>query len=327
MKRLILLLILAILLLLTACETTSGPRFRGEVYSVSALLLAGSPIDTAHPVYLTRSSDIDSFDYMELFVPDATITIFELSESDTTAILNLTPVLDLGMEDPTPMPKIKYIDPSAYLIQPGKTYAIQINVPGYAKTITAQTTVPATVTPDEDLYNYNIPGEGYSTDPAVPDSTVFDTLDDRYPLALNTGNYTGKLKMFAEIYCLEPFSTDLEWTIPLFGITHADSSLAWIYNSSGNSMRRISFFSEYLSRYVPEADGNYAVLSDFGQSIAFFGRYRFTIYSIDDNYYNYSYQTDGYLHGGIHNALGYFGSASGGVLFTKVIKAPPGSSR
>jgi len=317
-------LFLPVLLLLFGCESTSAPRFDGEAYSLTALLVAGSPIDQAHPVYLTRSSNIDSFDYTQLFVFDAVMTVYELSGTDTTAVLNLSPILDMGLEDPTPMPKIKYIDPSGYVIQAGKTYAIAIDVPGYDKQITARTTVPGLAIPDEDFYNYNVPGEGYSSDPAVMDSTAFDVLDERYPLALNTGDFTGSIYMYVDIYCLEPFSTDLEFTIPIFGITNADSSIAWIYNSSGDSMRRIRFFSQFLSRYEANAGGNYAYLSDFKQAVAFYGRYRFTVYSIDRNFYDYSYQTEGYLHGGVRNALGYFGSASGGTLYTKVIKGGKG---
>jgi hypothetical protein len=45
-----------------------------------------------------------------------------------------------------------------------------------------------------------------------------------------------------------------------------------------------------------------------------------TAYVIDDNYYYYKFMTDGYLHGGVVNALGCFGSKSGGTMFTKIVK-------
>ena len=314
-------LTLFVLLGLTACDKSiSGPRFIGDTYSLAGLLVAGSPIDLEHPIYITKSTTLEDFDFAELFVFDASITIYEIDGADTTAVLNLSSIVDPGFNDYLQIPKVKYVDPSGHLIQPGGHYKIEATIPGYPKTIWAETTVPGQVSLETDFLNQGIAGEGYSLDPASADSIAYEGLDSRYPLAINTGSYTGKLNMFIEIFCMEEFSTDLEWTIPIFGITNADSSLAWIYNSSGDSMRRISIVAKYIAQYFPQSNGNFAMLRDFAQGIAFYGKYRFTIYSIDDNYYSYRYKTDGYLNGGIHNALGYFGSASGGKLYTRVVK-------
>ncbi len=316
-----LILILAAVFGLAACgDNVSGPRFKGDTYSLSGLLVAGSPVDIENPVYITKSTTLEDFDFSELFVFNAQITIFEINGADTTAIINLEPVVDPGQNDNIQIPKVKYIDPEARIIQPGLRYRVEANIPGYAKTIWAETVVPAQVDLETDFLNQNVACEGYSPDPTSADSIAFTGLDSRYPLAINTGNYTGNLNMFVEIYCMEEFSTDLEWTIPIFGITNADSSLAWIYNSSGDSMRRVSIVAKYIARFFPAQNGNYTVLQDFAQAIAFFGRYRFTIYSVDDNYYSYRYKTDAYLNGGVHNALGYFGSAAGGKLYTRVVK-------
>lgn len=314
-------MIIAVLFGLAACDNNvSGPRFTGDTYSLSGLLVSGSPVDAEHPVFITKSSSLEDFSFTELFVPNATIRIFEITNGDTTAVLDLEPVVDLGQNDNLQIPKIKYLDPSGHLIQAGIRYRVEANIPGYSKSIWAETVVPAQVSLETDFLDQNISLEGYSLDPATQDSIAFEGLDSRYPLAVNTGNYTGNLNMFIEIYCMEEFSTDLEWTIPVFGITNPDSSIAWIYNSSGDSMRRISIVAKYVARYFSAQNGNYAMLQDFAQAIAFYGRYRFTVYSVDENYFSYLYKTDGYLNGGVHNALGYFGSASGGKLYTRVVK-------
>jgi hypothetical protein len=41
---------------------------------------------------------------------------------------------------------------------------------------------------------------------------------------------------------------------------------------------------------------------------------------LDDNYYSYRSKPEGYYYGGVTNALGCFGSASGGVMYTKIVK-------
>ena len=320
-RYIILILILTTLLILTGCEKSiSGPRFNGDTYSLAGLLVAGSPIDAQNPVYITKSSTIEDFNFLELFVFDAEITIFELDAADTTATLLLEPILDLGTGDSLPIPKIKYVDPTGHIIKAGTKYRIEARIPGYDKLIWAETTVPGLAEPVTDFLSQNLPGEGYSLNPATTDSIPYPNLDLRYPLALNTGDFSGTINLFVEVFCMEEFSTDLEWTIPIFGITNPDSSIAWIYNSSGDSMRRITVLAQYQARFFNAQGGNFAVLSNFAQDIAFFGRYRFTIYSVDDNFFRYKYSVEGYLNGGVHNALGYFGSAAGGKLYTRVVK-------
>ena len=318
MKKLLILLCLALTMFLSSCDKgVSGPRFGDDTYSLTALLISGKPIDAENPIYISKSSTITDFDFTQIFVPNAAINVMELEGDEVVATLALEPILDFS-ED---IPKVKYIDSSGYIVKPNTRYRLEAEIPGYNKLIWAETLVPGEVSLVPDFLNQNIEGEGYSFNPAQMDSIPFDRMDVRYPIALETGAYTGKINMFVEIYCLEEFSTDLEWTIPVFGITNADSSLAWIYNSSGDSMRRITFVAQYIARYFEAAGGNFAVLNSFRQAVAFFGRYRFTIYSVDDNFFRYRYTSEGYLNGGVHNALGFFGSASGGRLYTKVVKS------
>lgn len=321
-NRLLIGLLLIVAAISFSCDgNVAGPRFKGDTYSLAALLMVGSPIDNENPVFLTKSNNIEEFEFTELFVTDAIIKIYELSGNDTTAVIELQPVLDMGQNDQLTVPKIKYVDLSGYIVKANQRYRIEAEIPGYDKLVWAETVTPKQVQPVEDFNNLNIEGEGYSLNPATTDSISFDDLGESYPLAVNTGDFTGSLNMYLEIYCLEEFSTDLEFTIPIFGITYADSSIAWIYNSSGDSMRRIRLFAKYLALNYPEAGGNHALLRDFKQGVAFYGRYRFTIYSIDDNYYRFLYNNEGYLNGGVHNALGYFGSASGAKLYTRVVKS------
>ncbi len=312
MKHLRYLIILpTVLIILSGCSDFTAPeRFDGETYAVTGLLIAGQPIGLERPIYVTRSTTIEDFQYLELFVADAEVKIIDLN---TRAEFQLFPALHEF--------KIKYIDPNDNIIQPDHTYRLEVIIPGYEKLIWAETTVPSQVTLTPDFYGWNVSGQGFSLQNLEPYPEItFDTVESRYPLALETGTFTGTLNLFAEMYCLEEFSTSLEFTTPVFGQTNPDTTMVTTYYSSGEGVRRIQFLGKYTSVPHQQPAGNYMMIKDYRQVFIFFGRYRVTLYSCDDNFYRYKYSPEGYFHGGIKNALGYFGSASGGTMFTRIVK-------
>lgn len=306
--RLIILAVVTVLAL-SGCEMTSSPRFDGDVYSVAGLLVAGEPVGLEYPVYVTRSESLEGFDPLNLFVLDAQITV---RDSTAGISFDLFPTLHEF--------KIKYIDPAANIIQPGHLYRIEVRVPGYDKLIWAETQVPLQAQLVTDLYGTNQPGTGWSTDPDTQNTVKYSEIDTQYPIALGTGDVGGDRNFVAEIYCREEFSTDLEFTIQVFGITNPDPSLEAVYNSNGDSPRRITLAGRFNSRPQDDLAGNYLLLRNYSQGIAFYGRYRVKAFIVDDNYYRYTFMPDGYLSGGMHNALGYFGSAAGGYLYSRVVK-------
>lgn len=307
MKRFLLLLPL-LALLLVSCENTSGPRFEGDVYTVAGLLYAGLPVSLEHPLYVTRSAAIEDFDPLSIFVADATVTLTDL---ETDQQIALEPALHEF--------KVKYQDPLQTPIQANHRYRIEVSVPGYEPLIWAETTVPPAVTLLTDPYGTNPPGSGYSTDPNAPGQMRFADVDALYPLVIDTGEAAGSYNFFGETWCLEEFSTDLEFTTPALGITNVTENLRDVYNAGG-AFRRIQFLYRFESGPHPGIAGNSLMFSDYSYAFVLFGRYRVSAFIVDDNYYSYTYQDEGYLHGGIHNALGYFGSASGGTLYTQIIK-------
>jgi hypothetical protein len=301
--------VLLITLMLASCSKFTAPeRFEGDIYTLAGLLYAGQPINAEHPVYITRSDSIEDFNIMNLFVSDATVLI-----TDTTANeqWNLEPIIDL-----TEM-KIKYVDPDAHIILPGHTYSIEVSIVGRVEKITASTTVPPAVELIPDIYNH---GGGYSLNEAEMNDIVYNEIDQKYPLTLNTGSFAGSCNYLAEMYCLEEFSTDLEFTTPVFGFTNPDTTMVDEYYASGESIRRIKFMGPFNSQPQPDLIGNYLLVRDYRQAFAFYGRYRVSQYLIDDNYYHYSFMPEGYFHGGVKGGLGYFGSASGGKMYCKVVK-------
>ncbi|MDD4309413.1 MAG: hypothetical protein PHO32_03460 [Candidatus Cloacimonetes bacterium] len=298
-----------LLLVLVSCNRFTAPeRFEGEVYALTALLIANHPININNPVYISRSSSIEEFDPLNLFVTDASVVITDL---DTNLEWQLVPITDLEEM------KIKYVDLEEHVIQPLHTYKIEVTIPGRDQKITAQTTVPFQATLVPDVYQN---GNGYTFNPEQMNDIKFSEIDREYPLALNTGNVGGVCNFMAEMFCLEDFSTDLEFTTPVFGFEHPDANMEEEYNSGGESIRRIRFMGRYVSTPQTNLTGNHLLVEDYRQAYVFFGRYQISLFVVDDNYYRYTYMPEGYFYGGVQGGLGYFGSASGGNMYANIIK-------
>jgi hypothetical protein len=312
------LLILLALLLASCSDFVSPERFTATHYTLNCLLKSGETIGFENPVWIGRSSSLDSLNSADLFVEDATARIIQTDTNGDTLSFYLTAVI-------FPIPESDrtaafYIDPEMHVIQPGYKYRIEVTIPGYEKLIYAETTVPETA---ELVPNFNFtppPGQGYTTDP--DDSTTaipYNEVDVHYPVTVRVDGYKS-VNYLVELYCLEEFSTDLEFTTALFGQEHPPADMeSNYYQASGETIRRIDIMSRFISVLNP--DGNwYVSLSDYRQGFIFYGRYQVTAYVTDDNYYSYKYMPEGYFHGGVTNALGCFGSVSGGVMYTKIIK-------
>jgi hypothetical protein len=296
------------LLAAVSCSKFTAPeRFDGDVFTIAGLLIAGQSIDAEHPIYITRSATIDNFDPLSLFVMDAEVKIKDLTVPDEWM---LTAIPDLAEM------KIKYIDTEQHIIQPNHIYRIEIPNLGQ-ELIWAETTVPAIAELVPDLYNN---GNGYSLTEEGMTNLTYGEIDQKYPLAMNTGSFSGACNFLAEMYCLEEFSTDLEFTTPVFGFEHPDTTMVDAYYAGGESVRRIKFLGRYTSQAQEGMAGNFLVVKDYKQAYVFFGRYRISLYIVDDNYYRYSFMPEGYFHGGVHGGLGYFGSAGGGRMYAKIVK-------
>lgn len=306
--RLLTLFIPLLAMLLASCENTSGPRFEGDVFTVAGLLMAGKPVHLEYPVYVTRSSAIEDFNPLEIFVYDATVTIRDL---DTGLEFQLTPALHEF--------KFKYIDLAENIIQPEHRYRIEVQVPGADSLIWAETTVPVCLVAEPDPYGVNPPGIGFSLDPQTSNEIPWARIDSDFPAIASTGASAGNFYFVAETYCLEPFSTDLEYTSQFLQGQHPNENMAVGYNA-GSPPRKISFMYVFNSAPLPGLPDNYLVLNNYATAFVFYGRYRLRLQIVDENYFNYNFMEEGYLQGGIHNALGYFGSASGTDMFARIVR-------
>jgi hypothetical protein len=306
------LIVLLILFVLSSCDSTSAPRFEGEVYSLAGLLRPGFAISADCPVYISKSNSIAGWDPFDLFVTDAEVDIFELDSG-----INFSLQAQIDMQTG----QVKWVDPAEHIIQAGSRYRIEVRIPGYEKLISAETQVPPLASLVRDYYGHNVPGEGYGPYPDNIPQLVYELSDIRYPLALDLGENGGVYNLMAELFCMEEFSTELEYTTPILGTTNPTEDMESAYNSAGEGLRRIQFLGRFTAQEQPEREGNYILLRDYRQGFIFYGRYSVSMMITDDNYYRYSYMPEGYLHGGVQNALGYFGSASGDTMYSRIVKS------
>jgi len=313
--RYIILLSLILTSLISCSDFTSPDRFTGETFAVTGLLIAGQPIGLERPIYVTRSTSIQDFQLLELFIADAEVKITEMLPGTNTITKEF--YLQPALHDF----KIKYIDPNDNVIQPEHSYRLEVTIPNYDKLIWAETTVPKQVTLVPDFYGLNVAGRGFTLQNLEPFPEItYDTVEASYPLVMETGDFTGTIKVFAELYCLEEFSTSLEFTNPILGQSNPDTTMVSDYYSPGEGIRRIQFLGNFTSVPHQEPAGNFMMINHFRYAFIFYGKYRVTLYSCDDNFFRYNYTPEGYFHGGINNALGYFGSVSGGTMYTRIVK-------
>lgn len=306
-------------LLFTACSDFVSPeRFTKSHYTLNGILKAGTTISFDNPVWVGKSTSLDNLNSAELFVDNAIVKILQTAVNGDTMSFYLT-----AMSVPIPESDrvvTFYIDADSHEIQPEYTYRIEVTIPGYEKLIYAETTVPkaAELIPN---FNYTPPaGQGYTIDPDDSTTSIsYPLVDVHYPVTLKVDGYQ-IINYMVEMYCREEFSTDLEFTTVFFGQEHPPADMeSNYYQASGESIRRINIMSKFISKQ--HTDGNwYVSLTDYRQAFVFYGRYQVTAYIMDDNYFQYKYMPEGYYHGGVQNALGCFGSASGGVMYTKIVK-------
>jgi hypothetical protein len=314
-----LLLILLTALLLAGCSDFVSPeRYTTPQYTLNGILKAGETIGFENPVWIGKSASLDELNSTELFVHDATVRILQTAPNGDTLSFYLTPV-SFPIPDSDRQVTF-YIDPEMHVIQPEHNYRIEVTVPGYDKLISAETSVPkvAELVPN---FNFTPPaGQGYTTDPSDTLTSIPYTLVDlHYPVTVRVDG-DQVVNYMVELFCLEEFSTDLEFTTVFFGQEHPPAEMeSNYYQASGETIRRINIMSRFVSRQ--HTDGNwYVSLSDYRQAYIFYGRYKVTAYVMDDNYYKYKFMPEGYYHGGVQNGLGCFGSVSGGVMYAKIVK-------
>ncbi len=300
MKKIIYIIIIMSLLLLTACEElTSSKRYTSDRYVVSGLLLANKTVSMENPIVVCKTVEVDGGNVMDFFVTDAIVV---LTDVQNQVEYPLTFDSDLMNK------KFGYHDPSnSLIIKAGNEYMLSVKT--VSDSIWATTTVPDSISV--------VPNPGYSFVNQLPyPQMVYSNIDRDNKIKFQTFS-SNNINLFVEYYCLEEWQ-DAEYTLTFGSSEEYPKDQESYENELNGSPRR--GFGYYQYKPVAE-DGGYFVEIGFNQlSYTFYGRYRTTVYSIDDNYYSYLYKYEGYKYGGVHNGYGYFGSANGQQMWSKVVK-------
>ena len=311
-------------MLLTACSDLVSPkRFTKTQYTVNALLKSGSSISHENPVTICK---VPGLNLKEVYVLDAIVTIKEYrknpnsgSESDSYDILTDQFNLVLGANPVDSLFARHYYDPANHLIKPDYRYHLEVTIPGYDKVISADTIVPkaAEIVPN---FGFNPPvGQGYTTDPADNTTSIpYTQVNSNYPVTVKVDS-PKTVNFIVELYCREDFSTELEYTTVVMGKKHPTEADEDEYLAAGDTMRRFMVMSKFIPKLHTDSNW-YVSWTDYRQAYVFYGKYKITALVLDDNYFRYRSMQEGYYHGGVTNALGCFGSASGGTMYTKIAK-------
>ncbi len=308
MKKLFIYVVVVIALVsIFACsDNVSGVRNKKDTYIITGLLYEGRTInDNGIQVFKTIDVSSNVLDINDMAITDANITVILRDETDNIDIA-LSPVQGASYV---------YIDPSEHIIQPNHTYKIIAIID--EQEVTATTTVPQhmEILPNTTAFlRHDAELAGKYADWKFP-QVKEDTYDANHPWQLHT--MRKKVNLFVNFYCLidRELWEKVEYANyfgPGDGPEEEDEYEDYAYDSWP---RRIKSFYGYETN-----DEDLIIESGYQSGFVFYGKYRVKLYSIDDNYYKYLYKQEGYKHGGVVNGWGYFGSVSGGIMYTEVVK-------
>ncbi len=301
MKSSIILLLISVLLLASCSENTAPDRNLAQSYYICGILEEGNYIDADHAIKIGKTQEIENAQWDQLTVSDALVTLYEKQGEEITNNV----ILEWNAE------ARGYIDTSQIvLIRENLIYRLEVILP-QGETMSAETAVPLRISVYGDSLVSDEPAFGdYPADDQWSELQLTSANTD-HPVQIGTQN-DDEFNLYTEIYCLEEY-WEAEYTYPEDENTFPQDEKEYMGSVQQFPRRNISYFM-----YQP-VNGivNY---NCYQSSILFYGRTEVSVYSIDSNFLNYLYSSDGYVAGGIAGGIGVFGSISGKKLYTRVIK-------
>ncbi|MCD4818786.1 MAG: DUF4249 domain-containing protein [Candidatus Cloacimonetes bacterium] len=301
-------LILGLVLLLISCDDlTSGKRFTEQYYTLTGLLIEGETVSTENYIFLGRTIEAEGGNLSDIYIDDAQVKLINQTLNDT---IFLTFFYEVSIETF----KFGYYDAAEQMIiNAGHSYRIEAEIPeqdGSNGFVWSETTIPSEIilNPDND--------ESFTDNPELIFPTLsYETANTEHPLTIQASSID-VISLLFQFYCLEDYK-DAIFVHDFHGSEeHPETPEDYEHPQTGMP-RKIKWFFKYQPEFVNNA--YYIYDRGYRSNLVFYGRYEIKVLSIDENYYQYLYKVDGYKYGGIQNGYGYFGSASGGKLYTKVV--------
>lgn len=292
------------LALMIACgvDYTSSQRYSGDLYFISGLLREGEPISLDNPIRIGKVAEVgDTVDLRTMMISARVTLIDSLNHHQIELI-------------PAPNQFVKYLcyydSSQSFIPKEKQTYYIRIEIEGYAKIITAQTTIPAKFLIE--------PNPGFTSDStATMPEMKAELIGSTYPMKMKAEVMPGEryMVLYYRAFCLENWQ-DAEYSDNYFFKFRDKPEEEEEYEDPATGYpRKMDFFTTS----VPN-DKGFINDKTYGTLFAFYGRYELTIYSVDNNYYYYLYKPEGFNKSGVTNGIGYLGSVSGTKLYTRIIQ-------
>lgn len=315
MKYIIIITAIA-MLILTACEdNTSGVRYENDSYLILiGSLRDGEPVGPENPVFLGQTIPADGGNLADMTLPEtADVVIHDLSNDQSYPLIPFGVVPDTLSGDSLYV----YFDPNfmdsgnALIPQPGVTYRIEAVTP--TDSVWAETTMPARITLEENAgYTFEFP----QNDAGFP-TMSYEVINQEHPLMIHSDSGE-EHRMLFRFYCLEEFEDQPEYINKILDQPDSPEEPEQYEDPYNGSPRKIRWYNLYKPR--PDNGGYVIREAGYKSAFVFYGKYKVSVFSIDENYYKYLYKSEGYDWGGIHNGKGYFGSMSGQEMYTKIIE-------
>ncbi len=305
MKKYILLLS-ALTLFFGCSEFTSEKKYNEDYYVITGLLQAGKSVNKDNPVFIGKTISAEDGNLFDIYIENAEVWIENLALSDTIPLHFFVQADSLN-------PIFGYYDPDSTIIEAATEYQIIARIQNENDEIAevrAKTKVPKDIiiNPDNDPV--------FATDllPELP-QLDYDNANIEHPLMIQTSD-ADPVNLKFRFYCLEEYQ-NAEYIFPFADQDYPED--AEEYEGTGNEFPRNSW---YIADYLPAQEEDRFIIRDQGykSNFIFYGKYQISIVVIDENYYKYLYKMNGYLHGGIENGYGYFGSINGDTIYTELIE-------
>ncbi len=301
MKNLKNLLLISVLLLIACSENTTPDRNSVQSYYITGILEEGSYIDAERAIKIGRTQEIENAECDLLSISEALVTLYEKLDDE---IMNSV-ILEWNVEARGYIDRYQNI-----MITENRIYRLEVLLP-MGDMMSAETTVPLRI----DVYADSLVSEesafgDYPADDQWSELQL-SMANSEHPIQIGTQN-DEEFNLYTEIYCLEEY-WEAEYTYPEEDNVFPLDEKEYMGSVQQYPRRNLSYFM-----YQP-VNGivNY---NCYQSSILFYGRTEVSVYSIDSNYLNYLYKSDGYTAGGIVGGIGVLGSRSGKKLYTRVIK-------
>jgi len=296
------LMIIIALLLLLGCEKTTLPkRYEDDLHFLTGIIRVGEFVNAENPIRVGTTVSAENGNIDELI--DASVTV------------NLQKIVNENVESEI---ELSYWEESSGFVDLDEMFEIMPNsryrVVGYFATgdsIWAETVTPELINVVADtLVNDNSAFTGTYPEGEWPE-LVYEEADEFHPIQVVTQN-NNELYLYNEFYCLETYD-NAKYLNPGLGDEYPADEDEYSNAATGYPQKVETFFE-----YQPT--DNLVSMGFYQSNLMFYGKHQVTVYSIDQNYFNYLYQPEGYTDGGVRNGIGLLGSACGKKFYTEIVE-------